>query len=162
MTDLKLEKLLGECRKHLKRLTSAAGKMSVFMPMDGKKYESLTDDEVEHIDQFLFRFAKLQDTLGEKLFKRLLDHLLEPDIRKMSFIDILNRLEQLEVISNKDEWIEVRKIRNDITHQYEDESKEMAESLNAIYQKQKLLLEVFRNIESRYQQTATDYTKPLR
>jgi hypothetical protein len=68
MTDPRIEKVIIECDKHLQRINSAYLKMSVFMPLDASKYAQLTDDEIEHIDQFLFRFAKLQDAMGEKLF----------------------------------------------------------------------------------------------
>jgi hypothetical protein len=151
MTAFKMEILLGECRKHIQRLKSASKKMSLFMPMDAKKYENLTDDEVEHIDQFLFRFAKLQDTIGEKLFGELLIFLQEENIKNRPFLDILNRLEQLEILSNKDVWIELRKIRNDISHHYEDDSQEMAFGINSIYLKMDVLINIFNNVERQYQ-----------
>jgi hypothetical protein len=53
----------------------------------------LSDDEVEHVDQFLFRFAKLQDAIGQKLFKTILLFLRE-DIEEKPFIDILNLKEK--------------------------------------------------------------------
>jgi hypothetical protein len=63
----------------------------MFMPLDAKRYQQLTDDEIEHIDQFLFRFAKLQDAMGEKLFLLILEFLKEENTRNKPFIDILNR-----------------------------------------------------------------------
>jgi len=150
MTELKMEKLLGECRKHIQRLKSASKKMGLFMPLDVEKYENLTDDEVEHIDQFLFRFAKLQDTIGDKLFGTLLMILQEENIKNSPFLDILNRLEQLEILANKDVWIELRKIRNDISHHYDDDSQEMTLGINAIYLKKDQLIEIFNNVESQY------------
>lgn len=95
MTDLRIEKLIVECDKHLKRINSAYLKMSVFMPLDSQRHQQLSDDEIEHIDQFLFRFAKRKDAIGEKLFILLLEFLQEENIRNKPFIDILNRLEQL-------------------------------------------------------------------
>ena len=87
MTGPRIEKLIVECDKHLKRINSAYLKMSVFMPLDARKYERLTDDEMEHIDQFLFRFAKLQDAMGEKLFLLILEFLKEENTRNKPFID---------------------------------------------------------------------------
>ena len=77
MINLRVEKLIAECDKHLARINHAYGKMAVFMPLDAARYQVLNDDEIEHIDQFLFRFAKLQDAMGEKLFILLLEFLLE-------------------------------------------------------------------------------------
>lgn len=68
MIGHKIEKLIRECDKHLLRIKSAAGKMAVFMPLNASAYSRLTKEDVEHIDQFLFRFAKLQEAISEKLF----------------------------------------------------------------------------------------------
>ena len=43
----------------------------------------------------------MQDVIGEKLFPALL-YFLGEDISKRSFIDIFNRLEQLEIINDYD------------------------------------------------------------
>ena len=42
------------------------------MPLDKQKYISLDKNQVQALDQFLFRFSKLQDVIGRKLFKYLL------------------------------------------------------------------------------------------
>lgn len=62
------------------------------MPLTPERYQQLTDAEIEHIDQYLFRFSKLQDAIGERLFKSLLLNLGE-EIYNLSFIDVFNRLE---------------------------------------------------------------------
>jgi hypothetical protein len=151
MSQAKMEKLLSECRKHIMHLNSASTKMRHFMPLDENKYKNLTEDEVEHIDQFLFRFAKLQDTIGEKLFVELLVFLQEEGIKNKPFLDILNRLEQLGVLSDKDIWISLRKIRNDISHHYEEDSKDMALGINAIYLRKEDLLDMFIGVDQLYQ-----------
>jgi hypothetical protein len=68
MINLRMEKLITECDKHLQRMSYAYTKMTLFMPLDISPYQQLSDDEVEQIDQFLYRFSKLQDAMGEKLF----------------------------------------------------------------------------------------------
>jgi len=75
MIKLRIEKLITECDKHVQRMSYAYTKMALFMPLDVSRYQQLSDDEVEHIDQFLFRFAKLQDAMGEKLFILMLEFL---------------------------------------------------------------------------------------
>jgi len=156
MTESKMDKLIHECLKHIQRLRSASEKMSPFMPLDTRRYENLTDDEVEHIDQFLFRFAKLQDTIGDKLFVALLTYFQEDNIKNKPFLDILNRLEQLQILSNKDDWIALRKIRNDISHHYEDDSHEMAPAINAIHSKLNILIEIFHNVKNEFDQAKRD------
>jgi hypothetical protein len=150
MTNLRIEKLIVECDKHLKRINGAHLKMSVFMPLDAKRYQQLTDDEIEHIDQFLFRFAKLQDAMGEKLFMLLLEFLKEENTKNKPFIDILNRLEQLGLLEDKNVWLELRKIRNNIAHQYEDEPQQAAEALNAIYASKESLEKIYTSLRTSY------------
>ena len=120
------------------------------MPLDAAKYQQLSDDEIEHIDQFLFRFAKLQDATGEKLFILLLEFLKEENIRNKPFIDILNRLEQLGLLDDKNVWLELRKIRNNIAHQYEDEPQPAAEALNAIYAAKPILEKIYTSLKASY------------
>jgi hypothetical protein len=148
--DLRLERVISECDKHLKRINSAYLKMSMFMPLDASRYQKLSDDEIEHIDQFLYRFAKLQDAMGEKLFLLILEFLKEENTTNKPFIDILNRLEQLGLLENKNVWLELRKIRNNIAHQYEDEPQQAAEALNAIYAVKPILEEIYILLKASY------------
>ena len=143
----KLEKQLKECEKHIKRMESAAKKMSAIMPLDPQKYFNLTEDEIEHIDQFLFRFSKLQDAIGRRLFKTVLIYLGEYEVEAMPFIDILNRLEQLRIIKDREQWLILREIRNNLSHEYED-NEETPEMINQIYDKRAQLIEIYEVIFS--------------
>ncbi|MEI6145788.1 MAG: hypothetical protein WCP66_05150 [Methylococcales bacterium] len=125
-------------------------KMALFMPLDISRYNQLSEDEVEHIDQFLFRFAKLQDAMGEKLFILILEFLEEENPKSKPFIDTLNRLEQLGLLEYKNTWLELRKIRNNIAHQYEDDPKQASEALNSIYAAKPTLERIFQTIKTRY------------
>lgn len=120
------------------------------MPIDSDKYLQLTDDDVEHIDQFLFRFSKLQDAMGEKLFVLLLEFMQEESVKSRPFIDILNRLEQLGLLDDKNIWLELRKIRNNISHQYDDEPQQVADALNAIYAAKPVMENIYTAIIASY------------
>lgn len=144
--QIKLSSVLQECERHILRLNSAFDKMKNFMPLTPERYQQLTDAEIEHIDQYLFRFSKLQDAIGERLFKSLLLYLGE-EIHNKSFIDVFNRLEQLEIIENYDQWMELREIRNELTHEYEDEPKENADKINKIYLLKDKLASYYLNVE---------------
>ena len=150
MINPRMDKLIAECDKHVKRMSYAYSKMALFMPLDISRYQLLSDDEVEHIDQFLFRFSKLQDALGEKLFVLMLELLQEENPKSKPFIDTLNRLEQIGLLENKNTWLELRKIRNTIAHQYEDEPKQASEALNAIYTVKPTLESIYQLIKTRY------------
>ncbi len=150
MIKLRMEKLISECDKHVQRMSYAYTKMALFMPLDPSRYQALSDDEVEHIDQFLFRFSKLQDAMGEKLFVSMLEFLQEENPKSKPFIDTLNRLEQIGLLEDKNTWLELRKLRNNIAHQYEDEPKQASEALNAIYAVKPILESIYQLIKTRY------------
>ncbi len=144
----KLQKIFNECNKHLLRINSAYSKMFKFMPLDKFKYTNLNDDEIEHIDQFLFRFTKLQDTMGEKLFKILL-RVLDENIENRPFIDILNKLEKLEILE-VEIWRKLRDIRNELSYNYDDDPEEMSIALNKIYNQKEVIENIYLNIVKYY------------
>jgi len=129
-----LKDILNECKKHASRMNSAYEKMIPHLPIMPEKVFKLSDDEVEHIDQFIFRFSKLQDSIGQKLFKAVLTELGE-EVSNKSLIDIFNRLEQLEIISDYEDWKELKNLRNVIAHEYEEDEIEAAEKLNLLFEK---------------------------
>jgi len=146
----KLLKIFNECDKHIIRIQSASTKMQSIMPLDKDKYLNLSDDEVESIDQFLFRFSKLQDAIGEKLFKTILLY-LEEKIENKPFIDILNRLEKLELLVDVNVWRELRNDRNDLAHNYDDDPEETSEVINKLYYKKDILIDIYQTIKSKTQ-----------
>jgi len=80
--------------------------------------EDLDDTEVvKTIDSFIYRFTKIQDKMGEKLFPAILNEFQEYK-PNMPLIDVLNKLEKFELIDNVDMWIDFRKLRNNLTHDY--------------------------------------------
>ena len=48
----------------------------------------------------------------------------------MSFIDVLDKLEKLEIISNSDNWINFRQLRNQLTHEYPDNISDIIDGIN--------------------------------
>jgi len=55
-------------------------------------------------------------------------------IKKMSFINRLNRLEELEIIDRL-EWMSLRSSRNEIAHEYSYNTEDIVENINFIYKK---------------------------
>lgn len=140
--QLKLLEAFAECARHSQRMLSAYHKVLLIFPLDVNKYRILTDDEIEHIDQMVYRFLKLQDSIGERLFKSLL-MFLEEDIKNRPFLDVLNRLEQLEILPSKDEWLRLRKLRNELSHEYSNEDEENAAVLNLLFDEIKPINNIF-------------------
>ena len=146
----KLEKIFYECDKHLLRIEQASDNLKSTMPLNEKKYLNLADEKVQALDQFLFRFAKLQDAMGQKLFKNILLYLGE-SIEGKPFIDILNLMEKLYLIDNITAWRELREDRNELAHNYEDELEIMSATINNLYNKKGILKDIYLKIKEFYQ-----------
>ena len=144
---LKLLEAFAECARHSKRMLSAYNKVLLIFPLDVNRYRILTDDEIEHIDQMVYRFSKLQDAIGERLFKSVL-MFLEDDIKNKPFLDVLNRLEQLAILPSRDEWLRLRKLRNELSHEYSNEDEENVAALNVLFDEIKTINGIFLGIKS--------------
>jgi len=67
-----VEKLY-ECNQHKQKIEQVTKRLEPLMPLDISRYEKLSIEDGSFIDQMIFRFSKLQDTMGEKLFPTLLE-----------------------------------------------------------------------------------------
>lgn len=143
----KVQQVLNECLLHQKRIAYALCKLKKLMPLTPTQYVALTDEQVEALDQFLFRFSKLQDAIGQRLFSGILE-LLEEPVKEISFLDRLNRLEQLKIIESKERWLTLRNLRNKLAHEYEDDTVGMTEALNLIYVSYEELSDVFLRVKT--------------
>lgn len=148
---VKLEQAITECKKHLLRLDYAKENMKLFMPLTNEKYENLKNNEIIYVDQFLYRFAKLQDVIGQKLIKCIYEYIGESSENK-SFRDVFNKLEQIGVIEDFEKWNSLREIRNELSHEYGDDVKENVERLNLIFELEPALKEYFEKILTYYEQ----------
>jgi predicted nucleotidyltransferase len=144
---LKMQKYINECKKHKIRIEKSYAKVKEIFPLSAPRYINLSDDEIEAIDQYLFRFSKLQDTLGKRVFRLIVSE-YEDNTDEMTFIDILYRLEKIGILDDANIWKKLRDVRNDISHQYDDEPQEMAEALNNIFAYKDELIAIFDKIEN--------------
>lgn len=85
-------------------------------------------DEAERVEAFVSRFGRLQDTLGDKLLPVYLEALGEP---LGAAIDNLDRAEKLGLIPSSDEWLAIRKLRNQMVHEYIEAPTTLADALQA-------------------------------
>ena len=124
----RLEFYLQTTQNSLNDLKKYIEKIEMFLPIDYKNYDDLIAHSKETLDAIAFRFNKIQSTLGEKIFKLFL---IETgyDVNEKSFFEILNELERLNILTRK-EWIDLREIRNKISHDYPQEIEENIENLN--------------------------------
>ena len=143
----KLKESLQICELHIQRMNYAAEKVRTYFPLDEESYQNLTPDDLSYLDQLIFRFSKLQDSMGMRLFPVILENLGE-DISGKPFIDVLLKLEQLDLIEDHKKWLQLRETRNLVTHEYPFLTPEIIEGLN-------LILNQVARIESIYSQIKT-------
>ncbi len=79
------------------------------------------------VEAFLSRFARLQDTVGDKLLPTWLTALNEPI---GAAIDNLNKAEKLAVLASVEEWLAVRSLRNQMVHEYIESLDVLTNALN--------------------------------
>jgi hypothetical protein len=135
---------LHECNQHKKRLLGAKNRLKDYIPLSVERYNILDEVYISTIDQMIFRFSKLQDTMGDKIFPSILE-LNGEKVKVMTFIDRLNRLEELELLY-KDEWMNLRKDRNEIAHEYSFNQDEVVDSINLIFNRVDDILKIYLDI----------------
>ncbi len=99
-------------------------------PFTAERVALLTEDITlaERTEAFASRFSRLQDSVGDKLLP-LLFHLYGE--HSTPFIDSLDRAERLGLIDSTDQWMEVRKLRNQMVHEYIEDPGLLSSALNA-------------------------------
>jgi hypothetical protein len=126
--ELKLTPALKECHLHQRRIDYALKQLKGKQPVTAAQWSELDDETIADIDQLLFRYTKLQDAMGQRLFPAILQAGMDWQDDE-SFIDKLNRMEKLQAIPSADQWMELRDIRNRMTHEYPDAPERNAENL---------------------------------
>lgn len=138
----RLQREFEVCDKHIFRINEALGELHVSLPMTADIYARLEPGQVRCLDQFIFRFSKLQDAIGAKIFRYLLEY-LDEDVSALPMRDILNRLERYLLIPSADEWNYIRELRNEISHDYPLLEADSVTILNELFSKVKVLFSIY-------------------
>jgi len=132
--------LAPDLRRRLQRLTTLARKELQHLritderlfssPFDARRAASLDSDVElsERVDAFVARFGRLQDTLGDKLLPAWLAAHGE---KTATFIENLDRAEQLGLVEDAQAWIDMRRLRNQMIHEYVEDPVVLASALQA-------------------------------
>ena len=93
----------------------------------------------ERVEAFASRYGRLQDTLGNKLFPRLLELIGQ---KGNTLIDVLNQVERIGLLPSTQSWLVWRGLRNRIVHEYIESPEEFAHSLNSANEYTKQLIAI--------------------
>jgi len=104
------------CRAHHQALLEALDDLKLRNLADSD-LECLSKDDRRLLDQFAYRYTRLQDDMGARLMPAVLRALGE-EIAAMPVLDRLDRLEQLGWLPSAEQWAELRRTRNEFTHDY--------------------------------------------
>jgi hypothetical protein len=119
--------IINKVKLHLNRAKSALNEIKEWQKIDETIFTDF--EKVKTIDTFIYRFSKIQDLMGQKLFKVFINELGEYR-ENMSLIDILDKLEKFEILEDANQWREYRNIRNILTHEYPNNEKEVADGIS--------------------------------
>lgn len=137
----KVKAAIREADRHVETLAEA---LAEWDRAPASSWAALEADraKIRIVDQLLFRFIKLQDTVGERLLPATLSVLREP-FEEWPMRDRLNRLEKLGYLYVEN-WLDWREVRNRLAHEYPDQPEvrfaalmaaiDAARSLAALYQ----------------------------
>ena len=112
----RLEFLVRVTHEECKHLLDTDGRLfsNLFTIEEAKKIE-IDPTLAERLDAFVARFGRLQDTVGDKLLPALLAALAE---KIGPAIDNLDKAEKFGLIESADGWMEMRRLRNQMVHEY--------------------------------------------
>jgi len=113
--------------------------------------------QAEKLEAFVSRYGRMQDTITDKLLPRWLLALAE---KESSRIEVLNRSEQLGVVENVEYWLEARKLRNALVHEYMESTQRFAEDINLAKKYALQFFETYNNLHA-YAQERMELTANL-
>jgi hypothetical protein len=141
----KLKEAIQICEIHNQRMMYAIEKVKHHFPLDENKYQNLSFDDLSYLDQLIFRFSKLQDGMGTRLFPAILENLGE-DVEGKPFIDLLTKMEKLNLLDNHKQWLKLRETRNLVTHEYPFFTPEIIQGLNKLIEQAENLESIWNNL----------------
>jgi hypothetical protein len=151
---LALRQARDTCTAHRDALRDALNDLRV-LKLTAAELEQLTKDDRRLLDQFAYRYTRLQDDMGARLFPAVLRALGE-DIAAMPVLDRLIRLEQLGWLPSADEWSELRRIRNEFAHDYPETTAQRFERLQLALSAAEKLMKVLDFVDGKIRHRFTE------
>lgn len=126
---IRLEQLLKLVQKEDKHLLAVRERLApsgTVLDLPWLEMTIADDNGADRLESFSSKFSRMQDTVIDKLLPQLL---IAAGEIPMAAIDNLNRAERLRFITDSDTWIEMRRLRNRLVHEYIDVLQEMLPAL---------------------------------
>ena len=85
-----------------------------------------TPEGIDRLESFVGKFSRMQDTMMDKLLPAFLEAVGE---RTGTALDNLNRAQRLGLVTDPDQWLGMRLLRNRLVHEYVEDPAELAGAL---------------------------------
>jgi hypothetical protein len=131
---------------HSRIILKSLDHLKTMLPISADNLKIMPLSDLGIIEILLSRFSKLQDEIGKKIFPKMLI-LMGEDIQTSSFIDILHKLEKLDILSDKAFWEQMRDVRNNWIHVYPDRPEEIAKVINGGAESAKTLVDYWETLK---------------
>lgn len=142
-----LPELFDECDRHLQALSEAMQRCPHPLTLD--HFKTRNPDLIATIDQFAYRFSKLQDAMSVQLFRQFAVQVLKEPVESVPIIDILNLLERYRYLDSVEHWQEIREIRNQIAHEYHHNVDELILTLQVAFKMVDEMAEIITHLKNR-------------
>jgi len=140
----RLQYLARIVEREMKRLETTDRRLFA-QPFAVDRARALANDEdlAERVEAFVSRFGRLQDTIGDKLLPA---YLVAHGERIATFVDNLDRAEKLDLVEDAQAWIDMRKLRNQMVHEYVEDPVVLASAIAAAHDFVPCLIAVARRL----------------
>ena len=145
----RLELHLEEASIHINRLIDVLNVLEKLYPLTNNLLETISLEDKDKLDVLAFRFSKLQDLLGTKIFREYLLVLQYP-IEDKNFLELLKELDKENII-DIDIWSEFRGVTNSISHDYPFEDNEKIDAINYLIKNVKYLINITKKIKDNFE-----------
>lgn len=123
---LQLMQLIEKETRHLEQIIHRFFEGQEMITLEWLQDKLDTTLGVDQLESFSAKFARLQDTLGDKVLLLFLKLSAEPI---GTAIENLNRAEKLGLIASTQDWLGARQLRNFLVHDYIEDLNVLLESL---------------------------------
>jgi hypothetical protein len=147
---LAFQQVFAVCRMHEAALRDALEDLDR-RRLTAAGLENLSKEDRRLLDQFAYRYTRLQDDLGVKLIPAIL-RLLGEEIASLPMLDRLVRMEQLGWLPDAEEWADLRRVRNEFTHDYPDTLEMRFQRFELARASARRLLELFHTLREKTQE----------
>ena len=115
------------------------------VPLSMEKLAALSDDEMEILDAYIFRYGSLVSQIQGAIFKSIGEVEQEP-VSSMSNRDKTNLMERLGALPSAEAFSYLTVVRNKLMHDYPEEMQKHLDRLNFITSESPRLVEIFLGI----------------